>query len=441
MALNEDEFPRQDPYATLIRDFLASVSNSSSCRAYATDLVDFFDGEPHAFEVDLWLNSKDDFERQLERYLARQRRRGLGKRLSPRTVERRLQTVRRLVVFAQKRGLAWGEREVTRAVDEENYYGVEAPGPVEMLNEALDRYRAEQRRDQLGKQPSVKRHKAAGLTTKCTFQSGEQVNEVTLEADGVAAGFDPMRLDRLLALTEDRERSIEAGYNVDQCGVEAGRGESEKLPTSIPHRNERWRVRRLRDRVLLRLLGRLALDRAQVCALRVGDVEASGGVATNQMVLRIRAIPTDGAQTELEDSRRMAREFVSHVPIDPATAQVLQEYLQAAGHQESREAPLLLSLAETGQVAEPEGTLSSGVGGRAENASGELLSGNGPEGLSVDGVYFLVRAFGEKLGEERLSSRGLKQWAIRKAWHEEGELSRVAKRLPHLSEATLRRYR
>lgn len=154
-------------------------------------------------------------------------------------------------------------------------------------------------------------------------------------------------------------------------------------------------VRALRDRAILRLLCENGLRRSELCGLSVSDFSAE------ERCLRVE---TGATRVEAED-----------VPLSRAAAAALGAYLKAAGHAGEPDAPLFRNMDHRPDVA--------------------------GERLTPDGLHFLVRRYGQAIGQEHLSPRRVRESAVAAALAGEfGSLRRVlsqrsalSRRLSHAS--------
>jgi len=139
-------------------------------------------------------------------------------------------------------------------------------------------------------------------------------------------------------------------------------------------------LRGQRDTAILRLLCENALRRAELCALNVADFSP------------------DARCLMLND--RNAEGPAEWVPLSRPATQALTAYLATAGHGGEREAPLFRNLDHRPEVA--------------------------GERLTPDGLYFLVRQYGQAVGLDDLTPRRLRDSAIATALEgSHGSLRRV----------------
>lgn len=154
----------------------------------------------------------------------------------------------------------------------------------------------------------------------------------------------------------------------------------------------------VRDVAILLLAVENALNRAEICALNRDDFDTTAKV----LIVPLKGHADNRIALPLRD--RTFRALMAH------TENLSQE------PQESYPAPLFHSIKKGRKVS----------GGR----------------LTIDGIYHLVRSYGKALGEPNLSSRRLHHSAIVRVLSEvEGDIHRAQTMLPHISLATLQRYR
>jgi integrase/recombinase XerC len=147
-------------------------------------------------------------------------------------------------------------------------------------------------------------------------------------------------------------------------------------------------VRGLRDMAILRLLCENGLRRSELCALDVADFSPA------QRTLRVSA-GMDAVESKA-------------VPLSRATTTALCAYLETAGHHGEPDAPLFRNLDHRPDVA--------------------------GERLTPDGLHFLVRQYGEAIGQEQLTPRQLRESAVAAALAGEfGDLRRVLSQRSALS--------
>ena len=174
-------------------------------------------------------------------------------------------------------------------------------------------------------------------------------------------------------------------------------------------------LRGLRDTALLRLLCEGAVHRAQVCHLDVGDFAANGSS------LRLRPIPhknqTEAALPQPKPTPALWGEPPTfEITLSSALQAALVAYLEHSPHSQDTSAPLLTTLSHR--------------------------TGDSGARLTVDGIYFLIKAYGRKLDRPRLTPRELREAAIFNALKSEGTtggttVERVKERFPHLTEEVL----
>jgi integrase/recombinase XerC len=135
-------------------------------------------------------------------------------------------------------------------------------------------------------------------------------------------------------------------------------------------------LRGKRDRGVLLLLGQSGLRRGELCALNVADADLK-----EQTLL----VPVRSGKQHPEKER---------ILLSPECAEAIAAYLVEAGHEGEPEVPLFRSLDRNPDKA-----------GRR---------------LTIDGVYFLVRYYGEQIGLPSLSSNQLRRSAINRTLEETG---------------------
>jgi integrase/recombinase XerD len=150
-----------------------------------------------------------------------------------------------------------------------------------------------------------------------------------------------------------------------------------------------------RDRAILSTLLYHALRREELCKLKVKDFNHERrGVAHLK-------VSGKGGKTR-------------YVPLSPATAPLIQEYLQAAGHD-----------------ADENGALFRPV---RNNRTGHLN-----QALTPDGVYKLVRRYSRELGFE-IGAHALRATAATNALDNKADIAKVQEWLGHANIATTRIY-
>lgn len=151
-----------------------------------------------------------------------------------------------------------------------------------------------------------------------------------------------------------------------------------------------------RDRAILSVFLFHGLRRAELCGLRVRDIEERRGV--RHLVVRGK-----GGKTR-------------YVPLHANAAERIADYLQMAGHGEDRPGALFRPI---------------------KNSHG------GTDGaLSADGVYAEIRTYGAQLGLtlERFAPHALRATAATNALDHEADISKVQEWLGHANIATTRIY-
>jgi site-specific recombinase XerC len=152
-----------------------------------------------------------------------------------------------------------------------------------------------------------------------------------------------------------------------------------------------------RDRAILSVFLFHGLRRAELCGLRVRDIEERRGV--RHLVVRGK-----GGKTR-------------YVPLHANAAERIADYLQMAGHSEDRPGALFRPI---------------------QNARG-----CGTEcALSADGVYAAIRTYGAQVGltMERFAPHALRATAATNALDHEADISKVQEWLGHANIATTRIY-
>ncbi len=151
-----------------------------------------------------------------------------------------------------------------------------------------------------------------------------------------------------------------------------------------------------RDRALLSTLLFHGLRREELCLLKVEDVHSRRGVQH----LRIH-----GKGSKLR-----------YVPLHPSTAELLEDYLEAAGHRTQGDAALFQPMRD---------------GHRAPG-----------QALTADGVYKLVQAYGTaaKIDLQGLSPHALRATAATNALDHDADIAKVQEWLGHANIATTRIY-
>jgi integrase/recombinase XerC len=139
-------------------------------------------------------------------------------------------------------------------------------------------------------------------------------------------------------------------------------------------------IRGLRDQAILRLLCENALRRSELCALNVHCFHPGP---------RLLRVPAGAGGVGSEE-----------VPLSRSAVAALGAYLEAAGHAGSPSSPLFRNADHRPDVA--------------------------GERLTADGLHFLVRRYGEAIGQENLTPRQVRESAIAAALAGEfGDLRRV----------------
>jgi site-specific recombinase XerD len=152
-----------------------------------------------------------------------------------------------------------------------------------------------------------------------------------------------------------------------------------------------------RDRALLSVFLYHGLRRQELCSLKVCDIESRRGVQH----LRVH-----GKGGKLR-----------YVPLHPATAGLLDEYLQAAGHAGSAQAPIFQPVRD----------------GRREDAG---------RAITADGVYKVLRSYAAtaKIDVLGFGPHSLRATAATNALDHEADIAKVQEWLGHANIATTRIY-
>ena len=152
-----------------------------------------------------------------------------------------------------------------------------------------------------------------------------------------------------------------------------------------------------RDRALLSVFLYHGLRREELCALKVGDVESRCGV---------QHLKVHGKGGKLR-----------YVPLHPATAGLLDEYMQEAGHAANPAAPMFQPVRD----------------GRREGAS---------QAITPDGVYKLLKVYSEraKIDVRGFGPHSLRATAATNALDHEADIAKVQEWLGHANIATTRIY-
>lgn len=152
-----------------------------------------------------------------------------------------------------------------------------------------------------------------------------------------------------------------------------------------------------RDRALLSVFLYHGLRREELCTLTVGDVENRRGVAH---------LKVHGKGGKLR-----------YVPLHPATAGLLDEYLQAAGHAVSLPAPMFQPVRDS----------------RREGAG---------QAITPDGVYKVLKAYAQaaKLDIQGFGPHSLRATAATNALDHEADIAKVQEWLGHANISTTRIY-
>lgn len=153
-----------------------------------------------------------------------------------------------------------------------------------------------------------------------------------------------------------------------------------------------------RDRAILSILLYHGLRREELCGLRKGDIENRRGVP------HLRVFGKGGK--------------LRYVPLHPATAGLIDDYLQASGHATSDEAPLFRP------VRDNRRGLAAGVA------------------LTANGVYTLLQQYAQvaQLDVGRVGPHSLRATAATNALEHEADIAKVQEWLGHASIATTRIY-
>lgn len=155
-----------------------------------------------------------------------------------------------------------------------------------------------------------------------------------------------------------------------------------------------------RDRAILSVFLYHGLRREELCRLTVGDIELRRGVA------HLRVL---GKGDKLR-----------FVPLHPATAGLVEDYLQASGHGQLATAPLFLPIKD---------------GRRRDQAVG-------PQAMTPDGVYKLLKTYADQAGlaGPRLGPHCLRATAATNALDHQADIAKVQEWLGHANIATTRLY-
>jgi site-specific recombinase XerD len=207
-------------------------------------------------------------------------------------------------------------------------------------------------------------------------------------------------------------------------------------------------VRGLRDTATLLVLGETALNRAAAVGLDVKDVIVGSGISADALTADgtaaadvagegtagegVAGSSLPGTSSSAQGTLHVAKERDDtdnpgqdpaqqeadrvFIPLSGRTLAALMAYLQAAGHAADTNAPLFRNLDH-----------------RPDKAGARLTE---------DGIYKLVKHYGESIDAPHLTPRQLRRLAIASAWEEaEHDLYRITKRLPHIDPSVLQRYK
>lgn len=204
-----------------------------------------------------------------------------------------------------------------------------------------------------------------------------------------------VRFARSRGLTSTDEATLNLEEGVEPYPDTQGIGEEELQRLFRAPGTET--LRECRDTAILRLLGESGLRRGELCALKVADFDPEK---------RTLLVPARSRKQASEKER---------TSLSPECADAIIAYLIKAGHAGEPETPLFRNL------------------DRNPDKTGEQLT--------IDGIYFLVRHYGEEIGLPTLSPNRLRHSAINRKLEETGGDKRAARALSrHQDDYALTRY-